>query len=47
MINNDIENYLLKKKNYQRTSANQMQPFEGYYDAPVFIIDLTVVLLHC
>ena len=47
MINNDIENYLLKKKKpLKGTSANQMQPFEGY-DAPMFIIDLTVVLLHC
>ena len=47
MINNDIENYLFKKKKPpKRTSAYQMQPFEGY-DAPMFIIDLTVVLLHC
>ena len=46
MINNDIENYLFKKKPPKRTSANQMQPFEGY-DAPMFISDLTVVLLRC
>ena len=46
MINNDIENYLFKKKPPKTTSANQMQPFEGY-DAPMFIIDLTVVLLPC
>ena len=38
--------YLKKKKPPKRTSANQMQPFEGY-DAPMFIIDLTVLLLHC
>ena len=39
-------NYLLEKKHPKRTSANQMQPFESY-DAPMFISDLSAVLLHC